>query len=185
MTAKRGDTKPKAGAGRRAPAAAPSTPQALSPATIPPALGASHLEMFPSPFRVLRVTLRHFEYQEVAQTPNHPPPPALGEALNTAAELRAAVTLFVEGAEVGLDVQLTPDAARMPVVVRAAFSALVARPEGMPDEQFVPLMGEIGPRLLLPYVRQAVTQMTALGLYGPLHVDLMNVRVVWEPAGGN
>lgn len=181
MTRKRAGTKAATPAGRDAPAPAPHappSPKALTPVTTPPALGASRLEVIASPFRVLRVTLRHLEYQEVEQRSGAVPADAVG----TDTHLAASVTLFVEGVEVALDVHVPPEPTRMPVRLRVAFSAFLARPEGMSDEQFVPLIGEIGPRLLLPYVRQAVTQVTALGLYGPLNLDLLNLRVVWEHA---
>lgn len=159
---------------------APVMPQVLTPITTPPGLGTARLEIAASPFRVLRVTLRHFEYQELPREPGSAPPVRAAEAISTGMELTASVTLFVEAAEVALDVRVIPEPSRLPIRLRAAFSALLARPDGMPDEQFVPVIGEIGPRLLLPYVRQVITQVTALGLYGPLNLDLMNVRIVWE-----
>ena len=168
--------------------AAPAGPRLAVPIPLPPELGVARLELVASPFHVQRITLRRLFYEE------QPPPTAVGTPatpsaqINVDAQLFGNILLFAEGCEVTLDVRVAPDPARMPIQAQAAVSAFVGRPDGMGDAEFARVMGEIGPRLVLPYARQAITQATALGLYGPLNLDLMNVRLVWDapptgPAG--
>lgn len=164
----------------------PGASRPAGPIPLPPELGVGRLEIVASPFHVQRITLRRLLYEEQQPAPSAAGAPApVGEPVNVDAQLFGRVVLFAEGCEVTLDVRVTPDPARTPIQVEAAVSAFVGRPDGMADVEFARLMGEIGPRLVFPYARQAITQVTALGLYGPLNLDLLNVRLVWDapPAG--
>lgn len=169
-------------------AQASAGPRVATPLPLPPELGAGRLEVVASPFRIQRITLRRLLFEENPPPDRVAPPPTLADRINVDLQLRGGLNLFAEGCEVTLEVRAIPDPARMPVQVQAALSAFIERPEAMPDAEFARVMGEVGPRLVLPYARQAITQVTALGLYGPLNLDLLNVRLAWDaplppPAG--
>lgn len=119
---------------------------------------------------LLAVTLRHLVYTEieVSDPPNPAPEDASYLQVKLAGEIR---TGDGDLAEAVIHLVLIPDVRQRPIRIEATMSALIRHSAGMSAHDATLFLNHNGGRLLFPYVRELVSNITARGIYDAVNLD--------------
>jgi preprotein translocase subunit SecB len=138
------------------------------------------LEVRSIPIQLERVVLRHLHYRELDGRSREAAKGQKGEDVHV--RLRGGASLHPDGLEVMLELKVEPDPDAQPYEMTAAVSGFFSRAEGMPDDSLLKFAGTVGLRLLFPYLREIVSNVSGRGIYGPLFLDPIFLAVEFPRA---
>jgi preprotein translocase subunit SecB len=127
-----------------------------------------------------RVALRRLAYAELP-TSEKPTPLKQGERLDIGLKFDGKINIFPQGVEVYVGITVHPDPKHKPVEIVAGLSAFFRRPDDVPDEELLDFAKGPALRIIFPYLREAVSNVSQRGMYGPVWLDPLNVSILTDP----
>jgi preprotein translocase subunit SecB len=121
-----------------------------------------------------QVVVRKIDYHEV---PVEAPPirVAPGEEINTKLDINGGVRLREDGFEVDIEVHAIGDPAHAPYEITVKFTALFTISSEATDDEKIEFGINSGTRLLYPFVREMIANITTRGVFGPVLLDPLDV----------
>ncbi len=141
----------------------------------PQATAATDLSKLP--VRLDRIALRAATYEE-KEISSPPLPVALGQSVAMAVDVQGGVGTRGEFLELQLRLTIEPDSRYIPVKVAVTYSAFFVRPPTMADDTAVDFLHGAGVRILFPYIRETVSNLTSRGVFGPVWLDPMDIQII-------
>jgi preprotein translocase subunit SecB len=122
------------------------------------------------PIRLDRIALRNLVYSEVARTePLRAPSP--DQRVSVKLEVNASLRVADENVEIVLALRVMPDPDFVPVRVDLTMSAFFTRDSTVDQEKLSEFASGAALRILFPYLREVVSNVTGKGLYPPVWLD--------------
>jgi preprotein translocase subunit SecB len=122
------------------------------------------------PVRITTISLRELQYREVQvdRSKLRLTDPRMSVDLDMQGQIR-----FIDAhhAELRIRAAVKPDAFVTPIEVFVAMSAVFERQPTIGPRAFAQFVNDAGPRILFPYIREAISTITNRGVFGALHLD--------------
>jgi len=132
------------------------------------------------PITLTRVILREVHYEEL-ETSTVPSPLPPGQRMAVSTDVGAQLRIFADGMEMFVHAEIAPDPKYQPFVIRASISGLFGRNSQTSDEELLEFGTHAGIRILFPYIREIVSNVSSRGAFGPLWIDPINMTVSGTP----
>ncbi len=126
------------------------------------------------------LVLRGVSYRELPDS-GAVQPLAPGERVELDIKLEGKVTVFTQGVELYVTMNVTPKPAHAPVEIEVVYSALFRRPEGISQDNFLKWARGPAVRIVFPYLRETVANLAMRGRFGPLLLDPVVIGEIETP----
>jgi len=142
------------------------------------AVNAPAVEPRPVGVRFDRVITQLLQFEELTLPDGVLPTPAPGGRTSVQLRLKVAISTPDDGAFdsalVFFDSEIFPDPAHQPYKIRVVLGGVFSHVE-LPQEEFLDFCRRSGPTIMFPYLRAAVSGLTADAQFGPVRIDPVNL----------